>query len=53
MSFTLAEVEAPKKGKLLTDASVKKKKEEKQYTADIAANHQVSLQFLSKWIFFF
>jgi hypothetical protein len=45
LSFTLTEVEAPKKGRLLTDASSKKKKEERQYSADIVANHQVILLF--------
>lgn len=41
VSYSLTEVEAPKKGKLLTEMSQKTQKEEKTYKTDIVASHQV------------
>jgi len=43
VSYTLAEVDPPKKGHLLTEISQKIDKEEKKYEADLVANHQVGM----------
>jgi hypothetical protein len=41
VSFTLKEVDPPKKGSLLTEISQKIEKEEKKFKADLVSNHQV------------
>ena len=46
LSFSLKEVDPPKKGTTLTDISAKIEKEEKKFLCDLVANHQLFIDFV-------
>ena len=46
VSYTLKEVDPPKKGSVLSEMSQKVDKEEKTYTVDLVANHQLFIDFI-------
>ena len=46
VSYTLNEVDPPKKGSVLSEMSQKVDKEEKTYTVDLVANHQLFIDFI-------